>query len=80
MRKLITALAITAAIVVAGSVISRAEAAPVARVGNLLSVTKNGSPLQNVACWCGRYRCACGHPYYGRYGYYGYRRPYRYGY
>ena len=72
MHKLITALTITAAILVAGSVISKAEAAPVAGVGNLLSVTKNASPLQNVACWCGRYRCACGHPYY--------RRPYRYGY
>ena len=32
------------------------------------------SPVQNIACWCGPYRCACGHRYYGpRYGYYGHR-------
>ena len=36
------------------------------------------SPVQNIACWCGPYRCACGHRYYGPryYGYYGPRRYY----
>jgi hypothetical protein len=75
MQKLITALAATAAILAAGSILSQAEATPTTGIG---SMAKSASLVEKVACWCGRYRCACGHPYYHRYGY-GYRH-YGYGY
>jgi hypothetical protein len=45
-------------------------------VGGLAPLTKNYSPLDEVGCWCGPYRCACRRywePY--RYGYWGWRRP-----
>ncbi|MGA8688437.1 MAG: hypothetical protein WB662_00655 [Methyloceanibacter sp.] len=80
MRKLITALAATAAILTAGSIVSQAEATPATGIGSL---AESSSLIENVACWCGPYRCACGHPYYRpyRYGYYGYGyRPWHYGY
>jgi uncharacterized membrane protein len=77
MRKLITAVAATAAILAAGSILSRAEATTATGIG---SMAKSASLVETVACWCGRYRCACGHPYYHRYGYgyrgYGYRYHY----
>jgi hypothetical protein len=47
-----------------------ANATPSVVVGSTLA----SSPIQNVACACGPYRCACGHPYYRR-GYYA--APYR---
>ena len=78
MRKLLTAIA-TVTLLLGGSLVWKAEAAMTTGIGSPL--TKNYSPLESVACWCGPYRCACGHrywrrPYYG--GYYGYRRPYGY--
>ena len=79
MRKLITAGLAAAAILVAGSLVTNVEAAPVAGAGTLPPLTQDLSPVQNVACWCGPYRCACGY----RKRYYGYRpyyRPYRYRY
>jgi hypothetical protein len=63
MRKLMTAFVATAAILAAGSV---AMATPVTGAG-LLPLTNSYSPIKNIGCWCGPYRCACGHPY----GYYG---------
>lgn len=52
----------------------------------LPNAVQGSSPIQTVACWCGPYRCACGHvwrrgywsrpyPYYRRHPYWG--RPYR---
>lgn len=76
MRKLTTALVATAAILAAGSI---AGAAPVTGAGSPLPLTHSYSPVENIGCWCGPYRCACGRPYYRRWGYYGYR-PYRYRY
>jgi hypothetical protein len=76
MRNLITALA-TAAILIVGSLVWKAEAAMTTGVGGLLPRTNSYTP-QGVACWCGPYRCACRRRYWGpRYGYYGYR-PYGY--
>ena len=82
-RKLTTALVATAAILAAGSI---AGAAPITGAGSPLPLTNTYSPIENIACWCGPYRCGCARPYYRpyRYGYgygygYGYR-PYRYRY
>jgi hypothetical protein len=68
MRKLITTL--TAAIVMAGSVAWKAEAAAVTGVGNLPPPIKSYSPLQRVDCFLS----PCSHPRYGYngYGYNGY--------
>src|SRR6478752_7007904 len=64
MRKPITALVATAT-VIAGSLVGTATATTVAGVGNLPSLTKNSSPIANVACWCGQYQCACRGPVRG---------------
>jgi hypothetical protein len=82
MRKLMSALVATAAILGAGSV---AGASPLTGAGSLHPLTKNLSPVENIGCWCGPYRCACGHPYgYRPYAYrpyvHPYVRPYRYSY
>jgi hypothetical protein len=83
MRKLITAAAAAAAILVAGAIAGEAQATPLGSAGILLPPTQSSSPVQNAACWCGPYRCACGwrRPNYRPYRYYGprpYYRPYRY--
>ncbi len=88
MRTLITAAA-TAVILLAGSLVWKAEAG----VGSLPLASKGYSPVEQAACWCGPYRCACrrywgpryrywGGPYYGYWGprYYGYYGPRAYGY
>ena len=70
MRKLITALAAAATILVGSSIVWKAEAAMLTGARCLSPLAKNSSPVEKVACWCGRYRCACGrvyHPYYHRY-------------
>ena len=79
MRKLFTVLA-TAIVLLAGSALMKAEAAPVRGLEDLSPITKGYSPVETVGCWCGPYRCAC-RRYYGPryYDYYGYR-PYRYRY
>ena len=64
MRKLLTAIA-TVMLLLAGSLIWKAEAAMTTGVGGLAPLTKSHTPVENV--------------YYYRRGYYGYRRPY-YGY
>ena len=64
MRTLLTVLA-TAGILMAGSLIWKAEAAPTTGIGSLPTLTKSSKPTENV--------------YYYRRGYYGWRRPY-YGY
>ena len=64
MRKLLTILA-TAGVLMAGSLIWKAEATPMTGIGSLPTLTKSYAPTENV--------------YYYRRGYYGYRRPY-YGY
>jgi hypothetical protein len=79
MRKLMTAFVATAAILAAGSV---AVAMPITGAGGPPS---SYSLVEKIGCWCGPYRCACGHPYgyyggYHPYGYYGGYRPYAYGY
>jgi len=71
MRKLITAGAMAAAFLVAGAIAGPASAAPLTGAATLPAQSQSSSPVMNVACWCGRYRCACG----WRRGYY---RPYRY--
>ena len=68
MRKLITAMAATAAILIAGSIAWKAEAATVTGVASLPPLARTYSPVENVRCVCGPYRCVCGHPYYRRYG------------
>ena len=56
MRKPITALAAIAALLVAGSLIGKAEATTVTGIGSLLPLTRHSSPAAKVAC------CACGGP------------------
>ena len=63
MRKLFTVLA-TAIVLLAGSALMRAEAAPMGGLGDLSPITKGASPVETVGCWCGPYRCAC-RRYYG---------------
>jgi hypothetical protein len=54
---------------------SNANATTLPPVGTLPAA----SPVQNIACWCGPYRCACRHRYWGP-RYYGYYGPRHYGY
>jgi hypothetical protein len=75
MRKLFTVLA-TAIVLLAGSAIWKAEAAPMGGLGDLSPLTKGASPVETVACWCGPYRCACRRywgprPYWGPRVYWG---------
>ena len=83
MRKVLTVLA-TAMMLLGGSLVWKAEAAPLSGVADQPPLTKSTSPLKGVACWCGPYRCACGRRYgyygygYRPYGYYGYGRRWRY--
>jgi hypothetical protein len=88
MRKLITALVATITILLAGSIVGKAEAAP----RPMFPLTQSYTPTEKVAYYHryarrhyrrGYRRGYYGHGYYG-YGYrpyygYGYRRPY-YGY
>ena len=82
MRKLLTILA-TAFVLLAGSALFKAEAAPIGGVGAIAPITKGTSPVENVGCWCGPYRCAC-RRYWGPRVYWGPRyygwRPYRWRY
>jgi hypothetical protein len=72
-------VAASLALLLTGSLAFNANATTVPAVGTMPGT----SPVQNIACWCGPYRCACGHRYYGPryYGYgpryYGYHRYYR---
>jgi hypothetical protein len=66
MKKL-TLIAFAAAVLIAGAFAWKAEATT--RLGAPASASR--SLLQPAACWCGPYRCACGHPYYRRGYYYG---------
>ena len=87
MHKLITALVATLTILLAGSIVGKAEAAP----GPMFPLTKSYTPTEEVAYYHRYarrhyrrgYRRGYGYqPYYG-YGYrrpYGYYRPYGYGY
>ena len=75
MPKKMLAAAASLALLFTGSLALNANATTLPAVGTLPAA----SPVQNVACWCGPYRCACGHRrYYGPryYGYYGPRRYY----
>jgi hypothetical protein len=84
MRKLITALVATLTILLAGSIVGKAEAAPM--FGSQSPLTKSYTPTEKVAYYHRyarrHYRRGYRRGYYG-YGYpyygYGYRRPY-YGY
>jgi len=73
MHKLITALVATLTILLAGSIVGKAEAAP----RPMFPLTKSYTPIENVAYYHRHYRRAYRRGYYG-YGY-GYHRPY-YGY
>jgi hypothetical protein len=87
LRKLMTALVATGALLAAGAI---AGATPITGTGSPLPLTNIHSPVENIACWCGAYQCACGHPYgYHPYAYHPYAyhpyvhpyvRPYRYNY
>ena len=72
MRKVLIASLAAVTLLIGGSFAWNAEATP-----TTAPLTNNYSPVENAACWCGPYRCAC-RRYYGPryYGYYGYRRPY----
>ena len=50
MRKLFTVLA-TAIVLLAGSALMRAEAAPMGGLGDLSPITKGASPVETVGCW-----------------------------
>jgi hypothetical protein len=65
MRKAITALAAIATIIVASSLVGKADATTVTGLGSLLPLTINSSPVARVACWCGQYQCACRGPVRG---------------
>jgi hypothetical protein len=67
MRKLFTVLA-TAIVLLAGSALMKAEAAPMRGLGDP-SPLKDYSPVETVGCWCGPYRCACRRYWGSRYGY-----------
>jgi Zn-dependent membrane protease YugP len=58
MVKQFTALTATAAILIVGSLVWKAEAAPVTGVCGLAPLTKRYSPVEKAGCWCGPYRCA----------------------
>jgi hypothetical protein len=82
MRKLFTAIA-TVTLLLAGSLIWKAEAAMTTGVGGLAPLTKSYTPSENVGYYYRRGYYGWRRPYYG-YGYrpyygYGWRRPY-YGY
>jgi len=81
MHKLVTALVATLTILLAGSIVGKAEAAPM--FGSPSPLAKSYTPIEKVYYYRRHYRRA----YYGYgYGYhrpyygYGYRRHYRYGY
>jgi hypothetical protein len=80
MRKLFTALAATATILMAGSIPWKAEAATVTGVGSLPALTKTYSPIERVYYPYGYGYRPYGYGYgYRPYGYYGYGyRPYGY--
>ena len=78
MRKLFTVLA-TAIVLLAGSALMRAEAAPMRGLGDLSPITKGDSPVETVGCWCGPFAAPAVAIMVPAYGYYGYR-PYRYRY
>ena len=65
-----------AALLVVGSIAWNAEATTLSGTAGLQPTVKNFSPVELAACWCGPYRCACGHARY--YGYYGHPRYYGY--
>ena len=79
MHKLITALVATLTILLAGSIVGKAEAAPM--FGSPSPLTKSYTPIEKVAYYHRHYRRAYRRAYRrGYYGYgYGYHRPY-YGY
>jgi hypothetical protein len=92
MHKLIATFATTATIVVAASIVGKAEAVTTTQLGGLSPLTKSYTPIEEVG-WRRRYARRAyrrgyygyGYPYYG-YGYYqpypyysyGYHRPYPY--
>jgi hypothetical protein len=91
MKRLFTAIA-TVTLLLAGSLIWKAEAATMTGVGSLAPLTKSHTPIENVYYYRRGYYGYRRHyygygyrrPYYGYgyrrpyygYGYYGYRRPY----
>jgi hypothetical protein len=90
MHKLITTLATTATIVLAASIVEKAEAATMTQLGSLAPLAKSYTTIEKAG-WRRRYYrrsyrggyYGYGYPYYG-YGYtypyygYGYYRPYPY--
>jgi hypothetical protein len=86
MRKLIVAIA-TVTLLLAGSLVWKAEAAMTTGVGGLAPLTKAHTPAESVGYYYRRGYYGWRRPYYGYgyrrpyygYGYYGWRRPY-YGY
>jgi hypothetical protein len=70
MAKQFTTLTVTAAILIVGSLVWKAEAAPVTGVCGLAPLTKSYSPVEQAGCWCGPYKCACRRAYWRR-GYWG---------
>ena len=81
MRKLLITGLATATLLIGGLLVWNAQAATATGLGGLSPLTKSYSPVENVGCWCGPYRCAC-RRYYGPryYGYWGPRPYYRWRY
>ena len=77
MPKKMFAAAAGLALLLTGPLALNANATTLPAVGTLPAAL----PVQNIACWCGPYRCACRHRYWGpRYGYYHRYYGPRYGY
>ena len=88
MHKLITTLATAATIVLAVSIVEKAEAATMTQLGSLSPLAKSYTTIEKAGWWRRAYRrgyYGYGYPFYG-YGYYqpypyygyGYYRPYPY--
>ena len=83
MHKLLTALVATSTILLAGSIVGKAEAATATDVGSRAPLTKSYVPVEEVGYRRRYYRRGYygygGYPYYGGYGYYRpYYQPYGY--
>ena len=79
MRKLFTVLA-TAIVLLAGSALMRAEAAPMGGLGDLSPITKGACPSKRSAVGAAPIAAPAAGIMGLRYGYYGWRRPYRWRY
>jgi hypothetical protein len=65
-RTMLAAVAGLALLLGGTALASNASATTLTGVGTLPSAVHDSSPVQTVACWCGRHRCACGRVWHHR--------------